>query len=73
MILEMSKFGLKLCWSVQSVLFSLVWCCFPNSKGTELFWVTLILIYCTVVGTRLGEGKRLRSFRTQETAFTFLF
>ena len=48
MILEMSKLGLKLCCSVQSFLFSPVWCCFPNSKGTELFWVASILIFCTL-------------------------
>ena len=35
-ILELSKLGLKLCWSVQSFFFSPVWCCFPNSKGSEL-------------------------------------
>ena len=49
MILEMSKLGLKLCCSIQSFLFlSPVWCCFPNSKGTELFWVASILIFCTL-------------------------
>ena len=48
MILEMSKLGLKLCCSIQSFLFSPVWCCLPNSKGTELFLVASILIFCTL-------------------------
>ena len=61
MILEMSKHGLKLCWSVQSFLFSPVWCCFPNSKGTELFWVALILIFLYSLFSCFGGYKNLQS------------
>ena len=51
MILGISKLGLKLCWSIHSFPSPPppMWCCFPNSKSTELFWLALILIFCAPV------------------------
>ena len=55
--------------------FSPVWCCFPNSKGTELFWVALILIFCTLFFLCFLGHKNLQSCKITYwmTFISFIF
>ena len=67
--------NLGLNFAGPTVDFFPVWCCFPNSKGTESFWVLLILIFCTLCFYVFGGHKNMESWKIMYwmTFISFIF